>query len=381
MHVFPDFAFDTLELLFQILLFSRRQVLLRQWEQQEILLPDVRWVQLDELLEQIDNTVPHRCGILHNYLTLMLADEVNAQKLFTTFRDHVESGTADAAKQMALFRHYGDVYRSMEELPITTREGMFIYRLDQLDTTTFYPVLLEVFKRYRNPEHRQEFDQVLLDLESYLVRRAICELTTKNYNDLVVRMIKQLRAADDFSSQPIRNFLMGQTADTGRWPDDDEFRKSWMSMPFYKAIKRSKGRMILEALEIASYQGKTEKVEVERKLTIEHLMPVSWEKHWPIVMNASESQQVDGAADRRNEAIHRIGNLTLLTKELNPSVSNGPWLKKRDEILKHSALNLNRPFQNVSTWDEAAIELRSAALFDIAKKIWPRVTVAEAVVA
>jgi len=194
-------------------------------------------------------------------------------------------------------------------------------------------------------------------------------------------MIKQLRATDDFSSQPIRNFLMGQTADTGRWPDDDEFRKSWMSMPFYKAIKRSKGRMILEALEIASYQRKTEKVEVERKLTIEHLMPVSWEKHWPIVMNATESQQVDGAADRRNEAIHRIGNLTLLTKELNPTVSNGPWLKKRDEILKHSALNLNRPFQNISTWDEAAIEQRSAALFEIAKKIWPRVTVAEVAVA
>ena len=64
MHVFPDFTFDILELLFQISLFSRRQVLLRQWEQQEILLPDVRWVQLDELLEQIDNTVPHRCGIV-----------------------------------------------------------------------------------------------------------------------------------------------------------------------------------------------------------------------------------------------------------------------------------------------------------------------------
>ena len=79
--------------------------------------------------------------------------------------------------------------------------------------------------------------------------------------------------------------------------------------------------------------------------------------------------------------IHRIGNLTLLTKELNPSVSNGPWLKKRDEILKHSALNLNRPFQNVSTWNESAIEQRSAALFGIAKKIWPRVTAAEVAVA
>ena len=130
--------------------------------------------------------------------------------------------------------------------------------------------------------------------------------------------------------------------------------------------------MILEALELASYTGKTEKVEVERKLTIEHLMPVSWERHWPIVMNGDTGQNVDGAADRRNEAIHRIGNLTLLTKELNPSISNGAWLKKRDEILKHSALNLNRTFQNVQVWDEEAIEKRSDALFEVAKTIWPR---------
>jgi uncharacterized protein with ParB-like and HNH nuclease domain len=318
---------------------------------------------------------------LHNYLTLMLAEEVNAQKLFTTFRDHVEAASSDAAKQMALFRHYGDVYRSMEELPISSREGMFIYRLDQLDTTTFYPVLLEVFKRYRNPEHRQDFDQILTDLESYLVRRTVCGLTTKNYNDLVVRLIRALRAADDFSSQPIRAFLMEQTADSSRWPEDEEFRKSWITVPFYKAIKRSKTRMILEALELASYTGKTERVELERKLTIEHLMLVAWERHWPIVMNGGTIVDVDGAAERRNEAIHRIGNLTLLTKELNPSVSNGAWLRKRDEILKHSALNLNRPFQDVQAWDEDGIEKRSGRLFEIAKKIWPRAASASATVA
>ena len=97
--------------------------------------------------------------------------------------------------------------------------------------------------------------------------------------------------------------------------------------------------MILEALELATYHRKTEKVEVERKLTIEHLMPVSWERHWPIVIDSAASNSIDGAAELRNETVHRIGNLTLLTKELNPAVSNGPWLRKRDEILKHSALN------------------------------------------
>ena len=152
-----------------------------------------------------------------------------------------------------------------------------------------------------------------------------------------------------------------------------------MNIGFYKSLKRAKGRMILEALELASYVGgKTEKVQMERKLTIEHLMPVSWEKHWPIVMEQTTPDSIEKAAERRNELIHRVGNLTLLTRELNPAVSNGPWLKKRDEMLKHTILNLNRPFLDVQVWNENGIEKRSANLFEVARRIWPRTTVASA---
>ena len=39
--------------------------------------------------------------------------------------------------------------------------------------------------------------------------------------------------------------------------------------------------MILEALEVELHTSKTEKVKIERKLTIEHLLPKEWERHWP----------------------------------------------------------------------------------------------------
>ena len=139
-------------------------------------------------------------------------------------------------------------------------------------------------------------------------------------------------------------------------------------LDLYKQLAKPKGRMILEALEAALYSGKTEKVPLE-KLTIEHLLPREWEKQWPLPTS-------DGASDaevltkKRNAIIHRIGNLTLLTKALNPAVSNSPWERKRKEILRHSALNLNRTLPDV--WDEDAIEARSEALFNTAVKIWPR---------
>jgi hypothetical protein len=94
--------------------------------------------------------------------------------------------------------------------------------------------------------------------------------------------------------------------------------------------------------------------------------------HWPLVVRKQSCDAHDLALQLRTQAIHRVGNLTLLTKELNPSASNGPWSKKRDKILEHSALNLNRPFKDHCVWDEDLIEERSKTVFTVAVKIWPR---------
>jgi hypothetical protein len=67
--------------------------------------------------------------------------------------------------------------------------------------------------------------------------------------------------------------------------------------------------------------------------------------------------------------LNRVDNLTLFTKDLNPSVSNGPWDKKLEQILKHSALNMNRSLPK--RWDEKAIAARSDELFRYTVKIWP----------
>jgi hypothetical protein len=236
-----------------------------------------------------------------------------------------------------------------------------------LDTTTVFPLLLEVIRRYNVPEHRGELHQILCDLESFFVRRTVCELTTKHYNKLGVELLKELHGAGDFSASAIRRFLLKQESDISRWPTDDEFEKAWVALLFYKRLKK-KTRMFLEALEIALHTGKTEKVMIEAKLTMEHLMPREWKRHWPLAA-AEDTPEAEEQTENRNSLKHTIGNLTLLTKELNPSVSNGPWDRKLEGILKHSALNLNRGLAR--RWDEAAIQARTEALFKIALKVWP----------
>jgi hypothetical protein len=143
-----------------------------------------------------------------------------------------------------------------------------------------------------------------------------------------------------------------------------------MSVDFYHGLYRATARMILEALDEAMRGGKTEHVDYGSKLTIEHLMPREWEKHWQTQAMANDPVAVYQARQRRGALIHRVGNLTLVTRRLNPSLSNGPWDKKRREILKHSALNLNRVFEDFPEWNEEAIERRTAELYHMAQRIW-----------
>lgn len=66
-----------------------------------------------------------------------------------------------------------------------------------------------------------------------------------------------------------------------------------------------------------------------------------------------------------------VGNLTLLTGSLNPSIPNGPWCSKREEILKFSALPLNRDLGPEGQWSEERIRARADRLLEVAKKVWP----------
>jgi hypothetical protein len=77
-------------------------------------------------------------------------------------------------------------------------------------------------------------------------------------------------------------------------------------------------------------------------------------------------------AETRAALLHTIGNLTLVTEELNSSISHGPWPAKKAEILRHSALNLNRRLQTINEWTDDQIGKRTAELFEVARQIWPR---------
>ena len=132
---------------------------------------------------------------------------------------------------------------------------------------------------------------------------------------------------------------------------------------------------------------KQEKIEfINEGLTIEHVLPQKWYEHWPLEGNLIPQNEFDIAVHavmteedphgyyhkivKRNNKLHSLGNLTLLTTSLNPSVSNSSFDTKQKELAKQSTLLLNTYFIDFENWDESTIEKRTELLIDVIIKIW-----------
>jgi uncharacterized protein with ParB-like and HNH nuclease domain len=299
---------------------------------------------------------------LQAFLTVQTRELVSVSHVYAICRDHIIQSGEAAEPWLRQLRGYAETYEQFHHYPSGTPEHRFFATIEALDVVLVIPVALELFTRFgAQPKLLQP---VLRDIESFLIRRTVCGLNTRGYNRFFIDLLGEIREADTLASD-IRGFLLKSDAESTRWPDDAEFAAAWISNPIYKTLVRKRVKFLLECLESGLHTAKTETI--VGNLNIEHLMPQNWAQHWPLPgVKPIEEETAD-----RNTALHTIGNLTLLTTALNPAVSNGAWGKKRSEILKHSALCLNRDFNEEEGWDETTIRARAPMLFKTATKIWP----------
>jgi hypothetical protein len=190
-------------------------------------------------------------------------------------------------------------------------------------------------------------------------------LTTKNYSQLAARLISRARADLANADERIVDELLESQSDSTRWPTDAELRDHLTTHPLYGWLGQRRIVYLLSSLELAARSGRTESIPtLPPRLEVEHVMPRSWRSAWPL-----PDGDAPHAADRREACIDLLGNLTLVTKPLNASMSNSAWMTKR-EALDQSLLLLNRELYRLESWDEAAIAARGQALIDRILEHW-----------
>ena len=314
--------------------------------------------------------------LIQHAISLISEQEVTPSDLYLSYKRYVESdGAGTAMERLERFKSIGLIYkrliRGVEDLRFKT----FLYRLDAMDTGTAYLFLISLLEYH--PGEVELHNRIADRVESFLVRRMVCRLNTRGYSRLFLDLVPLTRGSTDELVAAVERRLLENKGDNERWPDDAEFCSKWMELHFYSRLTRARVRMILEALEEAKRSEKSEDQSCPRDLTIEHLLPQAWEEHWPIPEGPDRAE----AQIRRENLIHSIGNLTLLSEKLNAAQKNYPWhdflnttegkiLSKRSELNKYTVLSLNKELEDLDKWDEDSIKRRSADLFCVAKQIW-----------
>jgi hypothetical protein len=326
-------------------------------------------------------TRPRIDAFLNYWLTARRFEEVTAQNVFPYFRNYVTATVENPDSQVNLMdvvrdiRHNGATFRKLEESAgRTPEEATFIYRWKTMQAGVITPLLLELFSADTKLLTEERRLRALRALESFLVRRTICRMTTKDYNRLFLELLVALEGKTATADDVIVDFLAGQTADSREWPSDAQLTEAMVDLPLYRLLTRARLRMILEGLENVMRSAKAEEGQVPKGvLTIEHILPQKWGDYWPleVVDDPEEYHRQFGTRERMK---HTIGNLTLVTGKLNPALSNGEWDYKKTGLQEHSTLFMNkrlladygnRPF------GEAEIQERSMELARLAAMVWP----------
>src|SRR5262249_49430283 len=155
---------------------------------------------------------------------------------------------------------------------------------------------------------------ILRLVESYVFRRAICDIPTNSMNKTFATLTREIEKGRYLESVQAALLLKDSYR---RFPRDDEFRRMFTTRNIYDLSKRR--HYLLAKLE--NYDHK-EPINVG-EYTIEHIMPQNenLSAEWQAMLGPTWR-------DAQSRYLHTIGNLTLT--RYNAELSDRPFLAKRD---------------------------------------------------
>ncbi len=301
---------------------------------------------------------------VRHYLTIKTRDIPNINKVYGDFKDYrqkkgieIEDLLKDLQKycgyfcQIAFKKEDDKIAFKKEDNKDLNKALSFLV---DLEMDVVYPLLLELYSDYSDGVLSKQDFILIIDLtESYLCRRAVCDIPSNGLNKFFASFTRHIQKDEYFKSLEAH---FGSLTEKRRFPNNDEFKDRFITIDFYKFQKKE---YFFERLE--NFDRK-ERV-YTHEYTIEHIMPQTLTEEWK--KDLGENFQ-----EIHDKYFHTIGNLTLTG--YNSEYSNKSFQKKRDmeKGFKDSPLRLNQGLRDLKSFGEEEIKKRANDLADLALKIW-----------
>jgi len=313
----------------------------------------------------VENGRTNMENLLHCYLVIKTQNHIPMEELLEEYQYWLKQKSID--EQTAFLKKlktYAAIYRSfpygqaLNTIAFTEIEKRFFRVVEKCSLDSIYPLILFL---YQAAEDRGQVYRMLELLESYLVRRNICGLTTDNYSQLFVSMIQEFQNGERaVTFTELADLLQSYYEDADRFPRNREFRDGILvNMP----SRQEAGEFLYS---LALYQERDAGKLSFDDFFVEYMMPRRWDMDLP-------QDEITGEQIRRlDRALRTMGNLTLVTEEIGEGMEIGSWQMRKHALNEKSPLCLTRNYLECEYWTENEICSRGSHLADDAVKIWPQ---------
>ncbi len=294
---------------------------------------------------------------VRHYLTIKTKIP-NINKVYADLKDYRQKegiGIEDLLKDLQKYCGYfcQIVFKKEADKDLNKALGFLV----DLERDVIYPLLLELYSDYSDGVlSKADFIPIIALIESYICRRTVCGIPPNGLNKFFPSFTKKIDKKQYLKSVEEH---FGSLTGKQKFPNDSEFKDSFITKELYDKKKPWKTKNFLERLE--NFDRK-ERVPTH-EYTIEHIMPQTLTEEW-------EKDLGENFQEIHDKYLHTIGNLTLTG--YNSEYRNKSFQEKRDMEggFKDSPLRLNQGLRDLESFGEEKIKKRANDLADLALKIW-----------
>ncbi|GAA7092173.1 DUF262 and DUF1524 domain-containing protein [Helicobacter pylori] len=314
-----------------------------------------KWRAMEEDFKQNEKLFDR---FFRHYLTIKTREIPNIKKVYVAFKDYRQKEGIEIEDLLKDLQKYCGYFcqivfkKESNDKELDKALGFLV----DLEMDVVYPLLLELYSDCSDGVlSRDDFIPIIALIESYICRRAVCGLGTNSLNKVFPSFTKHIQKDEYFESLKAH---FGSLTEKQRFPNNDEFKKLFITIDFYHF---KKNKYFFERLENGTEEEK-EPVNTQ-KCTIEHIMPQKLTEEW-------ERDLGENFKAIHDKYLHTIGNLTLTG--YNDKYSNKSFQEKHgmEKGFKDSPLRLNQGLRDLESFGEEEIKKRANDLADWALKIW-----------
>lgn len=329
---------------------------------EEIIKADNSWQTIRRILEQIGITEDKYLRYylmafigqtpkeqIYDMIKKTYSDKEKVQKFLETFETRVLTLSTIKKPKLIDWNNDQDVVDDL-------------LALDNLSDGGLYPIILLAKERFDDNNMKR---LIHLCTKLFFRIKTVCSVNYSEMEKLVDSICKMIRDNLETSIEDIKNMMINWN----KYPDNDVFKVNFEKLELTQA---SKAKYVLTELHYAMIGGKqTASTVISEKCELEHIMPQKisdseWEQYIQNEKNKTTSADI---TEYHQDNVNKLGNMTLLNKSRNRSISNNSFNTKKGNY-QNDELKITKDITNYPIWNDETITSRQKDFYNFAKDIW-----------